>query len=340
MTDERGRGPGGDGTADAVSEAVGRADLDELLRMVDGLCSARDWSTLMTLRDRCRDAQATGRQLWPVAAHVEYRVALDAPGPFVGAVLVEGTGRFALGPLPEVAASTHEWSELAAHVAAGPVAVLTMHERVVRGEDLVAAPLPGPPVLELPLRLEPWEPEYALAEYRAHRADFPAPPLPVLAEADLPAPAPRTDEDGEALRALRELVAAWTRASEGRADAVGVDGDALGAIAALGPRRIRVAPLEPADALAAMAWAAASGGAHGRRPGAAAGRFGAWWAAAALCDLLDEWPVEPARLGEALGRLRWYAWDAAEPPTGWRLQIAVEDPARGRAWALAAGDAR
>jgi hypothetical protein len=33
-----------------------------------------------------------------------------------------------------------------------------------------------------------------------------------------------------------------------------------------------------------MGWTAASGGAFGRRRGAAAGRFGAWWALAAGDD--------------------------------------------------------
>jgi hypothetical protein len=42
-----------------------------------------------------------------------------------------------------------------------------------------------------------------------------------------------------------------------------------------------------------MAWAAASGGAHGPRPGAAAGRFAAWWAAATLTDLHADWPPDP-----------------------------------------------
>ena len=37
-----------------------------------------------------------------------------------------------------------------------------------------------------------------------------------------------------------------------------------------------------------MAWTAASGGAHGRRRGMAAGRFSAWWTAAALTGLLDD----------------------------------------------------
>jgi hypothetical protein len=327
------------GPSGEISAAVRRADLDELLRMVDGLCASRDWSTLVTLRDRCRAAATTGRQLWPVAAHADYRLALEAPGPYAAAVLVKGSGRFALGPLPEVAASTHRWSELADHVTPGPVATLTMHERVVRGEDLTDAELVGPPVLELPLRLEEWEPAYELAEYHADRAEFPAPPLPDLAEVRLTAPSPAiTDDDGR--HALRELVAAWTRESEGRADVVAVDGDAAGAIAALGPRRVRIGSLTPAAALSLMAWAGASGGAHGRRPGAAAGRFGAWWAVAALGGLLEDWPVPPERLGATVARLRWYAWDAAEPLTGWRLQLAVEDAERGRAWAIAAGDAR
>ena len=180
------------------------------------------------MRDLCRVAQTSGRQLWPAAAHAEYRLALEAPAPYAAAVLIEGTGRFAPGPLPEVAASTHAWSDLAPHAPLGPAAVITMHERVVRGEDLSTAELAGPPVLELPLRLEPWEPAYALAEYHPHRAEFPSPPLPQPSAIGAVAASPRVD--GGAARhgahALRELVAAWTRASEGRADAVAVAGDA------------------------------------------------------------------------------------------------------------------
>src|SRR5205085_1702808 len=81
-------------------------------------------------------------------------------------------------------------------------------------------------------------------------------------------------------RALLDLVAAWTAESNGRAEVAAVHGDATAAIAALGPPRARMAPLPPADALAHMAWAAASGGAHGRRRGMASGRFATWWAVA------------------------------------------------------------
>jgi len=88
-----------------------------------------------------------------------------------------------------------------------------------------------------------------------------------------------------------------------------------------------------------MAWAGASGGAHGRRRGAAAGRFGAWWTAAALAGLLDDWPVATHEMGEAAADLEWFVWDAGEPDTGWTFRLAVEDPAEHLAWAVTATDA-
>ena len=112
-----------------------------------------------------------------------------------------------------------------------------------------------------------------------------------------------------------------------------------GALAALGARRGRIAEVDLAHALAAMAWTGASGGAHGRRRGMAAGRFAAWWALTALTGLLDDWPVPPEQLHAATNRLRWYRWDVGEPETGWSLRLAIEDPQRGRAWAVSAVDA-
>jgi hypothetical protein len=70
----------------------------------------------------------------------------------------------------------------------------------------------------------------------------------------------------------------------------------------------------------------------------AAGRFGAWWAVAALAGWRDDWPLPPDDLGEALDGLRWVLWDAAEPSTGWALRLAVEDPEEGLAWAVNASD--
>ena len=88
-----------------------------------------------------------------------------------------------------------------------------------------------------------------------------------------------------------------------------------------------------------MAWAGASGGGHGRRRGAAAGRFAAWWTVAALSELLDAWPVSPDELGGAAAELSWFVWDAGEPDTGWTLRLAIEDPVDGLAWAVNATDA-
>ena len=91
-------------------------DLDELVREVDRRTDADDWDGLVRLRDRCRAAVERGFQLWPAASLAEYRLALRAPAAWAGAVVVEGAGRFALGPLAEVAASTHGWAELAPHL--------------------------------------------------------------------------------------------------------------------------------------------------------------------------------------------------------------------------------
>jgi hypothetical protein len=271
-------------------------------------------------------------------------------------VLVPGAGRFALGPLTEVAASTHAWSELGPHVPPGPLAAVAAHERVVRREDLTADPRVDRSVLELPLALEPWEPAYPVATYHADHVDLPAPPVRELlgraaAAVDGGSEVEEVDgveagagkaalvEDPEACRALVELVTAWTAESNGRAGAVAVAGDADDAIRALGVSRSTRKQVGASDAMAVMAWCGASGGAHGRRRGMAPGRFSAWWAAAAVSGMLDAWPLEGGELGEAVCGLGWWLWDAGVPETGWALHLAVEDPARGRAWALSAVDA-
>jgi hypothetical protein len=93
------------------------------------------------------------------------------------------------------------------------------------------------------------------------------------------------------------------------------------------------------EALARIAWAGASGAAHGRRRGMAIGRYSLWWLLGALGDLQDAWPPSNDEIDELLGALRWFRWDAHEPPGGWRLQLAVEDTADGVAWAFNACDA-
>jgi hypothetical protein len=323
----------------ALDDAVRVGDLDDLLRLVDRCCDQRDWESLAVLHDACARAHESGRQLWPAASHAAYRLALDAPAPFAASVLVDGEGHFAAGPLAEVAAQSHSWHDLAPHVAPSAIAVLTAHERVVRGEDLRAAPPSGPAVLELPWRLASWEPAYAVAEYEPDRAAFPAPDAPTSSPLELPS-APPTEPTDDVAAALRETTGAWATESDGRTDVVVVRGAAASAIAALGPRAARAVQVSGAEALAHVAWAGASGGAHGRRRGAAAGRFAAWWLAGALADALDDWPpADDTRIRDAIARCRWFLWDAGEPATGWRLQLAIEDPDSGRAWAIAATDA-
>ena len=93
------------------------------------------------------------------------------------------------------------------------------------------------------------------------------------------------------------------------------------------------------DGTALLAWAAASGGARGRRRGAATGRFEAWWVLATLTAQDDDWPVDP---GAAAADLRWWMWEpgahAGDVEPGWVCRLAVEDPLDGLAWALNATD--
>ena len=323
---------------DALDDLFHRADLVGRVRLIVDRCSERDWVGLLRVRDRARHAVSTGRQLWPAATLAEYRVALHAAPEYVAAVLDESdglSGRFTIGPLTEVAAQHHTWAELSPELDRGPRAAFVAHERVLRGERIDDPDLPA--VLDLPLDLQPWEPTYALADYTDPGAEFPAPALSDDWDDHDTADAEVLDDDAEL--AVRQLVEPWTTSSNGHVEAVCVDGDVDGALGALGLRRARVAELDPATALAWMAWAGASGGAHGRRRGAASGRFGAWWTLAAFGDLLDDWPVRPDELGEVAHDLRWYRWDAHEPAMGWQLQLAVEDPDESVAWALIARDA-
>jgi hypothetical protein len=315
--------------------AVERGDVDELVTIVNGLCLDGDWDGLEELARRCRAAVERGRQLWPAAAHADYRLALEAPGPWAGRVVAPGKGRFAPGPLTEVAASTHSWAELAPHLGDPPLAAVVAQERVVRGEDLSSDRSVPRQLVEVALALAPWEPEYPVATYKPEGGDFPHPePEPEGARPAGPAgPALARDD---AVRALLDLLGAWTAESGGRAAAVAVEGGADAAAAAVGATETR--PLRPVDALAVMAWCGASGGQHGRRRGMAAGRFGAWWALAAVAGLLDEWPVGPGRMGDAVGRLELRRFEPEGPPTGWRLGLAVGNPDAGRAWAVSARD--
>lgn len=323
---------------------VDSADSAALLRAVDSLCAHREWDTLRDLAHRCRQAVDIGKQLWPVAMHIDYRLALEGPARHAASVLTPGAARFALGPLTEVAASNHDWASLAPHIRHPASAAAVAQERVIRGEDLRAADRGV--IAELPLRLVAWEPSYALPHYRDREAAFPQPEAArksvVTAQPRRIEPASPLSEDPGG-QALRDLIDTWVTQSAGRALAVTVEGDAEGAVGRLLADSNReptaaIAALEPPDALATLQWAGANGGAYGRRRGGARGRFATWWAVAALAGL--DWPVEPDALGEAISELAWYRWALPESETGWVLRIAVSDPVDGMGWAIEALDQR
>ncbi len=315
-------------------------DLDGLTALIDRWGFDDCWPLVVDLRDRCRAALSRGKQLWPAAAYAEYRLALDAPASFSAAVLGSTAERFTLGPFAEVMASTHRFSALRDYLPQSPEAGMVAHECALRGEQFNGETVPFADVLSIPLQLADWEPEYELASYEPGKATFACPPVPLTLET-LCVPRKRNAkaiEDPETLRSLRDLVGAWISGSNGRVDTVAVRGSAGDAVATLGCSNHRRARIEPDEAMAHMAWAAASGGAQGRRRGAASGRAAAWWTLQHLAGFDGQDCIEPDELGQAASELRWYWWDDGSPATGWALRLAIEDPAEGLAWAIAASD--
>ncbi len=319
-----------------LATAVAAGDLDGLVRLVDGLCSAREWHRVVELIGHCRHAlEQRGLQLWPAAEYAEYRLALDAPAEFAGSVVTEEAGRFAMGPLWEVAASTHSWESLAPYLVLGPARAMVANERVLRGEDLTADDTIDPHVLEMPLRLLDWEPSYVVATFHSDEAEFDVPPVPEMTDIGLPGTWTEVEDD-ESIEALIDIGAVWAQQSNGSANAVSVEGSPEQAIAALGHDRCAATDSSAADAFARIAWAGASGGAYGRRRGSPIGRFVAWWLGAALADL--SWPVVPEDLEKSVTDLRWILWEPFSFTGGWSACIAVESPGSGLSWALEAVD--
>lgn len=331
-----------------LGELIEGGDVEALCEQVDSLVLDGRWDSVLDLRDRCRAAIERGRQLWPVAAWAEYRLCLDAPAPVAAGLVDSPAARFTLGPFAEVLASTHTWTELSPWLPATPGAEAVAFERVVRGEHLA-----GDPRVEamarssgIPACLQPWEPVYPVATYHLDRVEW---ALPVeLATAAARGEVVSTEgvpglADPSTVTALVDCVRPWTVESNGVARAVAVEGSGAEAVAALGAGKVRLAEVSAADALLLIAWASGGGGAHGRRRGAAAGRFEAWWVGAHLAGLAEDWPVEPDELGDALAELRWWVWapvGTAVEPEGWVLRIAAASPTERLAWALDAHDHR
>jgi len=291
------------------------------------------------LAHACMDAVERGKQLWPITAQIDYRLALEAPGDHAAEVLESDLGRFLPGPLTEVAASTHTWEEMAPYIESPQAAAYVAQERVLRGEVLTGDERAHQEVVDLPLALEEFEPTYALATFTAHDAEVAEPwepkgtPVPLDAAPVNPVPG------AGIIEVLLDIVQPWTNESNGAARAVLVEADAMSAIATLTdgiPEPIDLTPLEPEEALQRIAWAAASGGAHGRRRGAAFGRFTAWAVVASLAG--RRWPVAAQEMGAALRSFEWFWWDDRELKEGWVFRLAVQDASAGWAAAIGATD--
>lgn len=326
-----------------LDDLIHSVDLDGLVQLIDARCDDDDWAGLLRVRDRSAAAtRETGRQLWPAATLAEYRLALLAPPEWAATVLDGESGRLTIGPLSEVTATHHTWSELAPYLGRVPLTMFVAHERAIRGESIPPDSIDAlPPVLDIPATIRSWEPQYPISTYSEQGADHPEPDRtgtmqPVDIDVD-PTTIEVVDDDSTEL-AVRQLLDAWTSSSTGRAETVCVEGDHRTALAALGVRTARVAEIPATEALAWIAWAGASGGAHGRRRGTAIGRFSTWWLLGAIGDLHDEWPPGDEAVVDLLGSLRWFRWDAHEPAGGWRLQLLVEDADEGLAWAINAAD--
>lgn len=315
---------------------VEAADLNALLRAVDTLAGERAWDRLVDLAEMCEEALERGKQLWPIADHIDYRLALDAPGDYAGGVLGPDASRFVLGPLTEVAASSHNWRELAEHLETGVVAAYVAQERILRGEKLGGDELAHPEVLELPLQLLDYEPTYCLATYRRDAVEVSEPWDPEDSmEAFEPRAVDELDEP-ELADALLELVLPWITESNGAARAVVVEGDAASAASALAVHGFLMGALTTEEALQRMAWAGASGGAYGRRRGAALGRFLALYTSSLISDL--RWPPNWDELGTTLDQLSFYRFDEADVGEGWIFRLVIEDAEQGWAAAISASD--
>ena len=314
---------------DELDVLIARADLDGLVRLIDARCTTRDWDGLVRVRNRSRAALESGRQIWPAATLAEHRLALLADPEHAALVLDEDSGRFAIGPLTEVVAQNHTWSQLAPHLPVGPRRSFVAYERALRGDsitdDVFAA-------LDIPIALCDWETEYSLPTYHDVGVEAPSPAdtwthewstVSTIASAEIV-------DDSWVSDAFRSLVEPWTSSSNGRAESIVVDGGPGAALAALGLSTAQLAPLTPVEALDWLAWCGSSGGAHGRRRGTASGRFSAWWMLAALGGLVDDWDELrdagelSTLLGETLHGATWWRFHDGARPHAYEMSIVVE----------------
>lgn len=325
----------------SLDDLIERNDPDPLLYEIDIRCSRRDWEGVLEVQNRCNAATERGKTLWGVAEHAAYRLALEAPGEFAATALTANIGPLALGPLPEVAASSHDWSELADHIEDGPIRGITAYECVALGDDLSTnnSLSQQQAAFEMPLRLYDWEPEYESAEYLEHSARFPAPTLTAIDARPIEKLQRENLDEPELIATWRELVSPWTSQSNGQVGVSATAGPIDAAIHNVSNNAHNLSRISLSDALRVLCWTAASGGAHGRRRGLAFGRSLTWRLLATTCGLLDDGAMPDGdELGKYIQELQWWTWGDLDHSKGWNLQLAVHDPVDELSVAISATD--
>ena len=322
--------------SDLQYDLINRADLDGLVRLIDDYCETRSWHDLLGLRDACKAAVAHGRQVWPASTLAEYRLALLAPADIAVQVVGEDAGRFTIGPLTEVIAQHHQWSELKDLLEPSPTTTFIAYECAIRGQQIDDQLFPA---LESPCNLLTLENNYALAEYQDNDATFLTPAIPQLNSViTIAASSAHIVHDPEVFTAIHQLADTWTTQSNGVFAFNCVDGSVLDALSSLNIHEAQLSLLTPGEALSWLTWAGASGGAHGRRRGNALGRDAAWWTIAALTENTTRWPLSNSELIDAANVLQWFWWDDNTTTTGWKVQLCIHHPFRNRSWAFSLRD--
>ena len=320
---------------DELDSLVQRADLDGLVRHVDATCASRDWPHLLRVRDRARTAVDTGRQLWPIATLANHRLALWAPAELAVRALDDTARTFMPGPVSEILAVHHGWAETEPHLAPGHDRSLFAHERSLRGDRV---PPDEPSLIDVPVEVQDWEPRYVPAVYDDDGVDSPPPTSPPFDDTVEPHGGEPID-DPETVTAFRVLMEPWTAQSNGTASCAVAEGGLPQALHAAGTGPCDVARIDHRTGLALLAWAGASGGAHGRRRGLATGRSNAWWFLAVLTGLHENWPCDPDELGDVMGQLEWWLWQAhGRPASGWNMNLVLVDGDEGLSCAVSAHD--
>jgi hypothetical protein len=332
-----------------LERLVDRADLDELVRFIDALCANRDWESLFRLRSLTRSAITTGRQVWPATTLAEYRLALLAPAEWASQVLREDASRFSIGPLTEVIAQNHHWSELVPYLEPGPQRDFVAYERAMRGDVVNEDESSGDrTVLDIPLVIQSWEPDYLLPTYSDGGVDHPCPAdrwnhTWTSLKIDLNVEVAEVIDDEDTDDALHRLVEPWVTHSTGQAQSIVVEGNEIDAFGALGFENVEIAPLTSQQVVHWLTWCGASGGVHGRRRGMASGRFSAWWLLAALGGFLDDWDELHAAeelastLNEATNSMNWSRWRTAHRHA-YELSLIGRDRSQGLTIVLRAHD--